>query len=57
MQVHMKLKLLKKRDVNAAYVADRLDISVFRGDGTDIRTLKKAEAHKAGYYGSNYRER
>ncbi|MBC5786586.1 MULTISPECIES: NAD-binding protein [Clostridiaceae] len=42
-----EIKIIEKERCKCAYVADRLDISVFRGDGTDIRTLKKAEAHKA----------
>ena len=31
-----EIKIIEKERCKCAYVADRLDISVFRGDGTDI---------------------
>ena len=42
-----EIRIIEKNRGKCAYVADRLDISVFRGDGTDICALKKTEAHKA----------
>lgn len=42
-----EIRLIEKEKDKCMYVADRLDISVIHGDGTLIRTLKKAKAKDA----------
>ena len=41
------IRLIEQRLQKCARMADQLDISVIHGDGTNVRTLKKAEADKA----------
>ncbi len=42
-----EINLIEKNLQKCSFVADRLDISVIHGDGTNIGTLKRAGAHKA----------
>lgn len=44
---HHDIKLIEKNRMKCKYVADRLDISIIHGDGTNIRTLKRADTHHA----------